>query len=163
MNVSGLEAKRYPITLEGIKELQEELAALKQRRKSLTEEIREMISQSTDMGIQEDSAFALNQNQVAELDGQINLLEHIIGLASIIKKPTRNDHVQLGSTVMLKINDSKKQQYTLVGPVEANPSRGKISVSSPLGQALLGKKVNDQVEVISPTNQRTVAVVLQIE
>lgn len=162
INISGLEPKQYNITPEGIKYLQEQLEELKQKRAGVADQIREITSQSTDLGAREDSTFAFNQNQATELDGQIYLLERIIGMAHPITKPDTNDHVQLGSQVTVDL-DGKEQSYALVGPVEANPLEGRISDESPFGQSLLGKKLNDKVEVVSPTNQRTLATIVRID
>lgn len=160
--VSGLEAKPYNVTHEGIRELREQLQALKHRRRVIAQEMREITSQTTDLGVLEDSTFTLNQNQATEIDGQIDLLERIIGLAQIIKKPAATDRVQLGSQVTIKL-DGEERTYTIVGSVEADPLEGKVSDASPLGQSMLGKRVNDQFELVSPTGQRIPATIIRIE
>jgi transcription elongation factor GreA len=58
--------------------------------------------------------------------------------------------VILGSTVKVKVSDGKSQEYTIVGPAEADPREGKISNESPVGRALIGKKLNDEVQVSAP-------------
>jgi transcription elongation factor GreA len=162
ITISGLESKQYRITAEGINELQQQLEDLKQQRRDVANEMREITSQSTDLGALEDSTLAINQNQATEVDGQIALLERIIGMAEIIKKPATNDRVQLGSRVTLRL-DSKEQTFTIVGPVEADPLEGRISDESPLGEALLGKKVDEKFEVSLPADQHASAIILRIE
>ncbi|HEY9713317.1 MAG TPA: GreA/GreB family elongation factor, partial [Chroococcales cyanobacterium] len=67
----------------------------------------------------------------------------------LIKAPRGDSTVMLGSTVKLK-NDGKTKQFQVVGTVEADPLEGKISDESPIGKALLGKKVGDSVEIKTP-------------
>ncbi|HEX7963221.1 MAG TPA: GreA/GreB family elongation factor [Candidatus Saccharimonadales bacterium] len=160
--ISGLEPKRYSITPQGVTELRRQLDALKRKRMEVAGEMRDITSQSTDIGALEDSTLTINQNQAAELDGQIDLLERIIGMASIIPRPRRSDAVSLGSRVRLRLGNSE-QTYTIVGAVEADPMGGKISDESPLGQCLIGKRVSDLCEIVSPSRQRIAAVITHIE
>jgi transcription elongation factor GreA len=160
--ISGLEPKQYQITAEGMEELQQQLEELKQRRKDVAGEMHEISSQTTDLGALEDSTMTINQNQATEIDGQITLLERIIGKAEIITKPASNDVVLIGSVVTVE-RDGKEQTFTIVGPVEADPLEGKLSNESPFGQSLVGCKVGDRVEMLTPSEQRTSAVVTRIE
>lgn len=160
--VSGLAPKRYSITSNGVTELRQQLNELKRRRMEVASEMREITSQSTDIGALEDSTLTINQNQATELDGQIELLERIIGMAEIIQPPKRSDVVQLGSRVRLDMG-GRERTYTLVGAVEADPMDGKISDESPLGRCLLGKRVHEQCEVVSPSNHRIAATITRIE
>jgi len=161
ITISGLEPKKYKITAEGIQELQEQLSELKQKRREVASEMREITSQSTDMGALEDSTLTLIQNKATELDGEIMLLERVLGLAHVITKPTKHDHVQLGSQVTVEL-DGKAHAYILVGPVEADPEEGKISDESPLGQSLVGKKIGEQVEIVIPGKPTRTAKVTKI-
>jgi transcription elongation factor GreA len=77
---------------------------------------------------------------------------------AIIKKPSGDNKVQLGSTVKLN-NEGKTKQFQVVGTVEADPSNGKISDESPIGQALLGKKLGENVEIRTPADTTTYKVV----
>lgn len=159
--VSGLEAKQYSITAEGLEELRAQLEALRYRRREVADEMREITSQSTDMAAREDSTLTINQNQATEIDGQISLLERIVGMAEVIEKPASSEYVQVGSQVTVS-HDGQEKTYTIVGPIEADPLEGKVSNESPLGQSLLGKKVNDEVEVVSQTEQHTAMTILRI-
>jgi transcription elongation factor GreA len=69
--------------------------------------------------------------------------------ASIIKT-TDNSKIAVGSVVLLTNGAGKKMEYTIVGSVEADPLEGKISDESPIGQALIGKKVNDSFTIKTP-------------
>jgi transcription elongation factor GreA len=161
ISINGLQAKPYHITAEGLTELQQQLAELKERRMRVASELRDIASQTTDMGALEDSTLAIKQNQSAELEGQIVLLERVIGLASIIQRPADSSRVQIGSTVTVLLG-GKERAYTIVGPVEADPTAGRVSHESPFGRSLLGKHVRDKVEVISPTFRRLRAAITGI-
>ncbi len=83
---------------------------------------------------------------------RIEELKNILNNYEIIKKPPKdkNNAIGLGSLVTVAIND-KKDEFAIVGTLEANPTLGKISNESPVGRALLGHKVGDEVVVPSPT------------
>lgn len=159
---NSLEPKQYSVTVEGIKELQQELEDLKLRRKQATDELREITSQSSDVAARGDSTTAVSQSHISEIDGRIYLLERIIAMADIIEKPTTQDQVQIGSKVSVEL-DGEEQSYTIVSVVEADPVQGKISNESPFGQSLLGKKVHEQFEIISPARRPRTAAILRIE
>ncbi len=159
ITINGLEAKRYRITEAGLKELQQQLHDIKKQRMDVAGDLHEISSQSNTASALEDSTFATDQNIAIELDGQIVLLERIIGLAEVITPPADTIDVQVGSQVDVDIQGTV-HHYIIVGPVEADPSGGKISHDSPLGQSLLGKRVGDTVTV--PAKQAGTATIRQI-
>lgn len=134
--------KHYRITPDGIAELQQHLQTLRQTRTAAAQELRDLTSQSSAGNALEDSMRALHQDRTMNLDIQINNIEHILNTAEILHKPASKAHAQLGSQVTIDLG-GKKRVYTIVGSIEADPERGKVSDESPLGQSLLGKKVND--------------------
>lgn len=152
--ISGLEPKKYRITQDGIKELEQQLQELKDERPEIAEEISEMSSQSTVSATNalEESGLALERNRAQEVQDQIALLERIIAMAEVVAGPDGNKTVQIGSQVTVMI-DGHKQELRLVGPIEADPSDGKVSDESPLGQSMLGKAVGDKVTIASPSGQ----------
>jgi transcription elongation factor GreA len=81
-------------------------------------------------------------------------IEDILKNATIIRKRNGGSTVQVGATVELE-SSGKKVTYTIVGPVEADPLEGKISNESPIGQALIGKKEGDDVEIKTPKGKTT--------
>ena len=87
-------------------------------------------------------AQSLNENRIAEL-------EELLKNAVVIKTPSAEDVVRIGSTIETKSN-SNTEVFSLVGSAEAKPQEGKISNESPLGRAFLGKKAGDEVEVKTP-------------
>jgi len=138
--------KAYQITAAGKLDLEKELEELKAGRKGIAQRIADARSQG-DLAENSEHDEALNMQ--GQLEGRIAEIEEILQNASIIKaKPS--DKVIVGSTVELQSN-GKKMQYTIVGSVEADPLEGKISDESPIGKALLGKKVGDSVEIKTPS------------
>ena len=137
--------KHYQITLEGKKELELELVDLKSRRGAVADKIAE----ARDFGdLSENAEYDAAREEQGLLETRIAEIEDIINNAEIIKA-TKKSTIGLGSRVELKTG-AKKVEYTIVGPVEANPIEGKISNESPIGMALYGKKVDDKVTITTP-------------
>lgn len=129
----------FNITLEGKKQLEEELKTLIAERPAITERI--AIARSFgDLSENEEYSSARNEQKIAET--RILQIEEILKNAKIIKSDA-GSKISLGSTVTFTIN-GKEQTYTIVGPVEADPAKGKISDASPIGKALLGKNINQE-------------------
>jgi transcription elongation factor GreA len=161
ITINGLEAKRYRVTAAGLDELNRLLGHLRAQRMEVADELHDISSQSNTSSALEDSTFSMDQNKAIELDGQIDLLERIIGFAVVVEPPKDRSTVSFGAQVLLNV-DGKEHTYSLVGAVEADPSEGKISDECPLGQSLVGKKVGDTVQVPLPAKQSTTATVLRI-
>jgi transcription elongation factor GreA len=136
--------KLFRLTQAGVDELKAERDALVARRGEIADAIRtarELGDLSENAEYQSARADQeRNDNRVAEVDNILNNVE-------IIKK-TSSGKVQLGSVVTLKGATTK--EFQVVGTVEADPLNGKISDESPIGKALLGKKVGDEVEIKTP-------------
>lgn len=142
--------KQYQITLEGKKELENELAALKSRRGDVADKIAE----ARDFGdLSENAEYDAAREEQGLLETRIADIEDIINNADIIKGGTKSA-VALGSKVSLTVG-KKTFEYTIVGPVEANPLEGKISNESPIGEALFGKKVGDDATITTPKGNVT--------
>ncbi len=137
--------KHYQITAEGKKELEAELAELKARRGAVADKI----SEARDFGdLSENAEYDAAREEQGLLETRIADIEDIINNADIIKA-SKKSTIGLGSRVELK-NGTKKVQYVIVGPVEANPLEGKISNESPIGMALYGKKEGEKVTISTP-------------
>jgi transcription elongation factor GreA len=138
--------KQFRLTQEGVDELKGELEALLAKRPLIAEAIKS----ARELGdLSENAEY---QSALAEKDrteSRISDVENILQNVEIIKKPRGDSKVQLGSRVKLK-NDGKTKEFQIVGTVEADPLSGKISDESPIGQALLGKKEGEQVEIQTP-------------
>lgn len=146
--------KVYSITTEGKKDLEKELETLKGRRG----EIAEKIAEARDYGdLSENAEYDAAREDQGIVETRVAEIEEILQNAEIIAAGSK-DEVGLGSTVDLK-NDTKAVTYTVVGPVEADPLEGKISNESPIGEVLMGKKVNDTVVHTTPKGEVTYTVI----
>lgn len=130
--------KTVALTAAGRQDLEKELKSLIQRRPEIAERIATARSYG-DLSENEDYSAARNEQKVVE--GRILEIQDILLHAKTIKTK-RHDQVVMGSTVTLH-SDGKTKNYTLVGAVEANPLEGKISDESPIGKAMLGKKIGE--------------------
>jgi transcription elongation factor GreA len=137
--------KLFYLTQEGIAELKSELATLISQRG----EVAERIKTAREFGdLSENAEYQSARQDQEKLETRISEIEHILQNVEVIAKPKGGSKVQLGSTVTLKNSNTKK--FQVVGTMEADPLEGKISDESPLGQAVLGKKVGDEVEIKTP-------------
>lgn len=147
--------KLFRLTQAGVDELQTELDALVAKRAGIADAIKT----ARELGdLTENAEY---QSALAEKDrneARTSELENILQNVEIIKKPRGDSKVQLGSVVKLK-GDGKTKEFQVVGTVEADPLSGKISDESPIGQALLGKKVGETAEIITPTDTSTYKIV----
>lgn len=140
--------KKFLITKEGLAKLEAELQHLLTVRRV---EVAQKIKQAREMGGTENNAeFEDAKNEQSFVEGRILMLENIIKNAMIIERPAVPGVVELGDKVLVQNQDGKIEQYTIVGSTEANPVEGKISNESPVGKALLGKKIGDEVHVHTP-------------
>lgn len=146
--------KQYHLTSEGKVELETELTELKGQRSQIAEKI----ANARDYGdLSENAEYDAAREEQAQLESRVNELEEILQNADIIKPAKSNGTVQVGSIVELK--NGKVVTYQIVGPVEADPLEGKISNESPIGAALMGKKVNDDVTIETPKGSVTYNIV----
>lgn len=138
----------FNITIDGKKELEKELEELKGRRG----EIADKIAEARDYGdLSENAEYDAARSEQGVVETRITEIEEILHGAKIID-PKNSNSVVLGSSVTLKTGD-KEVVYQVVGPIEANPFEGKISDESPIGSALLGKSIGDQVTIKAPKGE----------
>ena len=131
------------ITWEGYLKLKKELDYLKKVRRK---EIAERIKESQGFGdVDENSELEEAKNEQAFLEGEIQKLAYMIKSAKIIKVCSK-DKIEAGCKVIL-LAETEQVKYTLVGSAETDPANGKISVESPLGQALRGRKKGEKVSL----------------
>ena len=138
------------LTQDGLKQLQEELDHLKNvRRKELAERIHKAHEAG---GTVDNAEYDEAKNAQSFTEGRIRELENILANAVVAPKGRKQkDSVEIGSSVTVANAQGAKQSYKVVGSAEASPLEGKISNESPVGQALLGHKVGEQVEVNAPS------------
>jgi transcription elongation factor GreA len=139
--------KQFYLTKEGITELEAELKELIEQRGPIAERIKT----AREFGdLSENAEYSSARQEQERVESRIADIENILQNVEIIEKPKGDSKVQLGSTVKLKDEDGKTKEFQVVGTVEADPMNGKISDESPIGQALLGKKEGEEVEIKTP-------------
>ncbi|WP_010240164.1 transcription elongation factor GreA [Clostridium arbusti] len=144
------EVKKYVMTYEGLKKLEEELEYLKTtKRKEVTEKIKVALSFGD---LSENSEYDEAKNDQAFLEGRIIQLENMLKNATIVdESDIPKDKVNVGSLVKVKDYEFDEEvNFLIVGSAEADPLANKISNESPIGSALIGKKVGEIVEVQVP-------------
>ena len=144
------EAKKYIMTYEGVKKLEKELEILKSvKRKEITEKIKVALGYGD---LSENAEYDQAKNEQAFVEGKIVQLENTLKNASIIdESEVSNDVVGVGG--MVKVYDFEFDEevvYQIVGSTEADPMNFKISNESPVGKALLGHKVEEEVVAVVP-------------
>jgi len=140
--------KKIFITKEGLIKLKSELDYLVSVRRP---EVASKIKRAREMGGTENNAeYEDAKNDQAFVEGRILTLENIVWNATVIESPAVPGLVELGDKVLIQNQDGKIEQFTIVGSTEADPVEGKISNESPVGQALLNKKIGDEIEVVTP-------------
>ncbi len=135
------------LTPKGLNEAKEELEFLKKTRRG---QIAEMIHQARQYGdLAENSEYDAAMEEQSMVESRISELENILKSVKIINEPVTQDFVIIGSTVKIEMDDGI-DEFTIVGRVEADPSKKRISNESPLGSVLLGAKKGETVEVATP-------------
>ncbi len=139
--------KQFHLTKQGIQELNDELKVLVAKRPDIAERIKT----AREFGdLSENAEYSSARQDQERVESRISEIEHILLNVDEIKKPKGEAKVQLGSKVVLKNGTTK--EFQVVGTVEADPMNGKISDESPIGLALMGKKVGEEVEIKTPAN-----------
>lgn len=138
--------KRIPFTKEGYEKLLSNLEKLKDLRPDAVKEL----ARARELGdLSENGLYTAAKARLSSIDNQIFRSEMTIKLADIVENKT-TDSIQIGSAVV--VSDGKNETiYRIVGDTEVNPKENKISQHSPIGQALMDKKLHDQISVNLPT------------
>ncbi|HID87405.1 MAG TPA: transcription elongation factor GreA [Anaerolineae bacterium] len=136
------------LTPEGKKKLEEELEYLRSvKRLQVAQRIR---AAKEDGDVMENVGYDDAKNEQAFLEGRILTIESILKNAVLIEEEGPSDRVRLGSRVTVVERDGEPETFRIVGSAEADPSNGLISNESPLGKALLGHEVGEEVAVNTP-------------
>lgn len=139
--------KQFHLTAEGVEELKQERAKLVSQRA----EVAERIKTAREFGdLKENTEYSVARDDQAKQESRISEIERILESVEIISRPKNANIVELGNTVKL-VGNGKDKMLSIVGSVEADPMEGKISDESPIGKALLGKKLGEEVEIVTPT------------
>ena len=141
--------KSVNLTKEGKAKLEKELNSLIAQRPAVAERI----ATARAFGdLSENEEYSAARAEQKQLENRILELEDILKNVKLIRGGTRSK-VAIGATVTIRLG-GKKQTYSIVGPVEADPLNGKISDQSPIGQALIGKKVDDSFTMPNGTKAK---------
>ena len=139
---------RTYLTAEGAARLRKELDELKgPRRLEMAERLRKAVRQGD---LSENADYISAKEQQAFLEGRIMELESVLRHATIVEQRGPSERVEIGNTVVVLEQDDTQTTFQIVGAKEANPRAGKISHESPIGKALLGKKVGQSAEATTP-------------
>jgi len=142
------------LTGEGRDRLRLELDRLRtDRLPSLTDSLADALSE----GYRDEYVTEVEEmrSELALLGGRIRVLEKLLAAAVLLHEPDATDTVQIGSQVTVMEQGFDPESYRIVSPIEADPSSGRVSNASPLGQALMGRKIGDQVEIETPDGLTT--------
>ena len=140
------------LTPEGLERLKQELEAVRKRRQEAAERMRDAFQPGD---IEDNPEYEQAKEEVAQLDNRIYELEEMIGRAQLIQE-RHGSVAEPGSTIQIEDNAGVVETYHLVGAVESDPSSGRISIESPVGRALVGKRNKVTVSVPSGTLHFTV-------
>ncbi|MGH7084363.1 MAG: transcription elongation factor GreA [Acetobacteraceae bacterium] len=147
--------QKFPMTASGLQRLEEELRQLKgTERPSIIRAIAEARSHGD---LSENAEYHAARDRQSFIEGRIAELEEIVASAEVIDPSTLSgDNVKFGAHVRVVDEDSEKESsYQIVGVHEADIKNGRLSVSSPLAKALIGRRVGDTVSVPAPSGDRS--------
>ena len=142
--------ERIPITREGLEKLRTELNRLESVEKP--QNIRAIEEARGHGDLSENAEYHAAKERQSFLEGKINELKAIIGKSEVLEVESGPaDRIVFGRTARLfNLQTDEEITYQLLGPYDSDPENGKISVTSPLGQALIGKEVGDEISVRTP-------------
>ena len=144
--------ERVPMLAEGYEKLTADLKALRQERPKIVDAIEEARAHGD---LSENAEYHAAKERQGQVEAQIAEIEDRVSRAQIIDPASLSgDKIVFGATVTVLDDNEKKQRYQIVGMTEADARQGRISYDSPLGRALIGKTVGEEVEVTVPSGDR---------
>jgi transcription elongation factor GreA len=144
--------ERVPMLAEGYEKLTANLQALRQERPKIVDAIEEARAHGD---LSENAEYHAAKERQGQVEAQIAEIEDRVSRAQIIDPASLSgDRVVFGATVTVLDDNDKKQRYQIVGMTEADARQGRISYDSPLGRALIGRQVGEEVEVTVPSGDR---------
>jgi transcription elongation factor GreA len=147
---------KQKLTQEGYDKLRQELEILNQRASQLVDRLEE-VAQPDESG--EDSLASQLKAELEVVNDKISGYEEVLANIEIVSGQTSKTNVSVGSAVKVKISGKTEKEFHLVSEFEADPMANKISDQSPLGVALLGKKVGQEFEIDAPVGKLTYKIV----
>ncbi|HUS94565.1 MAG TPA: transcription elongation factor GreA [Patescibacteria group bacterium] len=145
--------KPHLITKEGFKKLTKELEYLRtDGREEMADRLHNAFQDGQDDDFVENAELEAARNELSFLEGRIQELEDIVNNHQIIVESNDpHEHVRVGDWItVVEEGYDEEERYFLVGPAEADPAGGRISIESPLGKALIGSKVGDDITINAP-------------
>jgi transcription elongation factor GreA len=144
--------EKMPMLQEGHDKLTADLRRLKEERPQIVDAIEEARAHGD---LSENAEYHAAKERQGQIEASINDIEDRLSRAQIIDpKDLSGDKIVFGATVTLMDEDDKPVTYQIVGQTEADAKLGRISYNSPLGRALIGRKVKDEIEVTVPSGDR---------
>ena len=144
--------ERVPMLAEGYEKLTADLQVLRQERPRIVDAIEEARSHGD---LSENAEYHAAKERQGQVEAQIAEIEDRVSRAQIIDPTSLSGNkIVFGATVTVLDDDDKPQRYQIVGMTEADARQGRISYDSPLGRALIGKQVGEEVEVTVPSGDR---------
>ncbi|MCR2833940.1 transcription elongation factor GreA [Parerythrobacter lacustris] len=144
--------EKVPMLAEGYEKLTADLKVLRAERPKIVDAIEEARAHGD---LSENAEYHAAKERQGHVEAQIAELEDKVSRAQIIDPATLSgDKVVFGATVTLLDEDDKPIRYQIVGQTEADANKGRISYNSPIAKALIGKKVDEEVEVTVPSGDR---------
>jgi transcription elongation factor GreA len=155
-----MDNNKYQLTEQGLLDLQNELEKLKTvDRKRNLQALKEARGQGD---LSENADYDAAREEQAQIEARIKEIEGILKNYEIIKK-SRSRSVSIGKTVTLKVGDLPEKTYTLVGSLEADPLKARISNESPIGRGIIGTKKGDAIVVKTETGRDVKVVVVDVK
>ncbi len=148
--VTGMQEKKNILTYEGLRKYEDELHELKVNKR---QEVAQKIKEAREQGdLSENAEYDAAKDEQRDIEARIEELEKILKNAEVVVEDEVDlDKINIGCRVrILDIEYSEELEYKIVGSTEANSLKGKISNESPVGKALIGRKIGDTVEVETP-------------
>ena len=143
---------KVPMLAQGYEQLTDELKRLKLERPQIVDAIEEARAHGD---LSENAEYHAAKERQGQIEAQIADLEDRLARALVIDPtPLSGDKVVFGATVSLVDEDDRKIRYQLGGQTEADAKVGRISYNSPLGRALIGRQVGEEVEVTTPSGEK---------
>jgi len=151
--------EKIPITKEGFEKLKRDLETLK--NKSIPENIRDIEVARAHGDLSENAEYTAAKERQSYLHGKLQELENNLAMSNVIALQSKiSDRVVFGCHVTIADSDNgEKIKYRLVGPLESDISQNKISVTSPIGKALIGKSIGSEINVQVPGGMRSFEVI----
>lgn len=143
--------KKIKLTKEGEKKLKQELETLKDKKNKAIERLKKARAMGD---LSENSEYSAAKEELAFIEGKVQEIEKLLEQAEIITVDNFSETITLGCKVTVK-SEKGEEEFYIVGEFEADPLNKKISHQSPIGRALIGKKVGDVVEINVPAGKIT--------